>query len=65
MGALSIPEFKSTPIDDVTKKIAKLKNSFAEHKTRPVEFVFSSYASSTGGMFSPQLASKITKTESS
>jgi hypothetical protein len=38
MGPISLPEFKATPLDEIPKKVATLKNSFSEHKTLPIEF---------------------------
>lgn len=38
MGAIDIPELQYSPIDDIQSRISDLRKSFAEHKTRDVEF---------------------------
>lgn len=38
MGATDIPELQYSPIEDIQSRISELRKSFAEHKTRDVEF---------------------------
>lgn len=38
MGATDIPELQYSPIEDIQSRISDLRKSFAEHKTRDVEF---------------------------
>lgn len=38
MGASDIPPLQYTPTDDVQARVAALRQSFNEHKTRDVEF---------------------------
>lgn len=38
MGAIDIPPLQYTPTDDVQARVAGLRQSFNEHKTRDVEF---------------------------
>lgn len=39
MGApIDIPPLQSTPVDEISARVAKVRASFFEHKTRPVEF---------------------------
>ena len=37
-GGTVVPELVETPVEDVSKGVAELKNTFYEGKTRPVEF---------------------------
>lgn len=38
MVATDIPQIQFTPIDDIQQRVAKLKKTFVERKTRSVEF---------------------------
>ncbi|KAL4798740.1 Aldehyde/histidinol dehydrogenase [Aspergillus venezuelensis] len=38
MGAIDIPELQYTPIDEIQDRVARVKKTFLEHKTRDVEF---------------------------
>lgn len=38
MGAITIPELQYTPVDDIQGRVAELRQTFLEHKTRDVEF---------------------------
>ena len=38
MGAIDISPLQYTPTDDVQTRVAQLRQSFQEHKTRDVEF---------------------------
>jgi beta-apo-4'-carotenal oxygenase len=38
MGATDIPELQYTPIDEIQERVARVKKTFLEHKTRDVEF---------------------------
>lgn len=38
MGAIDIPELQYTPLDDIQGRVAELRQTFSEHKTRDVEF---------------------------
>jgi beta-apo-4'-carotenal oxygenase len=36
--AVTLPEFANTPVHDIPKIVAGVRNTFFSHKTRPVEF---------------------------
>lgn len=38
MGVTTIPEIKYTPLEEIPQRVAKLRDSFNENKTRPVEY---------------------------
>ncbi|KAI9373829.1 Aldehyde/histidinol dehydrogenase [Aspergillus egyptiacus] len=38
MGTTDIPELQYTPIEEIQERVARLKRTFLEHKTRDVEF---------------------------
>jgi beta-apo-4'-carotenal oxygenase len=39
MGApIEIPALQATPVQEIHDKVAKVRATFFEHKTRPVEF---------------------------